>query len=110
MASTWESPRPGELALTGTALAALADELDLPTVSALVHAALAGLTAANVAVALAYISDITPEAERARRFGLFQAFFGAGFALGFGSLPDRLDGLDPERLDDGRESHAGRLP
>ena len=36
---------PARLALTGTALAALADELDLPTVSALVHAALAGLTA-----------------------------------------------------------------
>lgn len=44
--------------------------------------ALAGLTAANAAVATAYIADITPEHERARRFGMFQAFFGAGFVLG----------------------------
>ena len=44
--------------------------------------ALAGLTTANTAVAIAYITDITPEADRARRFGLFQAFFGAGFVIG----------------------------
>lgn len=44
--------------------------------------AMAGLTAANTAVATAYIADITPEAERARRFGLFHAFFGAGFVMG----------------------------
>jgi MFS transporter, DHA1 family, tetracycline resistance protein len=44
--------------------------------------AVAGLTAANTAVAMAYIADITPEAERARRYGLFHAFFGAGFVMG----------------------------
>ena len=44
--------------------------------------AVAGLTAANTAVITAYIADITPEAERARRFGLFHAFFGAGFVMG----------------------------
>ncbi|RDU96171.1 TCR/Tet family MFS transporter [Trinickia dinghuensis] len=44
--------------------------------------AVAGLTAANTAVAIAYIADITPEAERARRYGLFHAFYGAGFVLG----------------------------
>lgn len=44
--------------------------------------AIAGLTAANTAVITAYIADITPEAERARRFGLFHAFFGAGFVMG----------------------------
>jgi MFS transporter, DHA1 family, tetracycline resistance protein len=44
--------------------------------------AMAGLTAANTAVAIAYIADITPEAERPRRFGLFHAFFGAGFVMG----------------------------
>src|SRR6516164_3437664 len=44
--------------------------------------AMAGLTAANTAVTMAYIADITPEAERPRRFGLFHAFFGAGFVLG----------------------------
>jgi DHA1 family tetracycline resistance protein-like MFS transporter len=44
--------------------------------------ALAGLTCANTAVAIAYIADITPEADRARRFGLVQACFGAGFVIG----------------------------
>ncbi len=44
--------------------------------------AMAGLTAANMAVATAYIADITPESERAHRFGLFHAFFGAGFVMG----------------------------
>ncbi|HKF63201.1 MAG TPA: TCR/Tet family MFS transporter [Dongiaceae bacterium] len=44
--------------------------------------AMAGLTSANTAIATAYITDITPEAQRARRFGLSQAFFGAGFVMG----------------------------
>ncbi|WP_027554106.1 TCR/Tet family MFS transporter [Bradyrhizobium sp. Cp5.3] len=43
---------------------------------------IAGLTAANVAMITAYIADITPEMMRARRFGLFQACFGAGFVIG----------------------------
>src|SRR5580698_6178394 len=38
--------------------------------------AIAGLTSANVAIATAYITDITPEEQRARRFGLFHAMFG----------------------------------
>ena len=41
-----------------------------------------GLTSANVTVAMAYITDITPEDRRARRFGLFNAMFGAGFIVG----------------------------
>lgn len=44
--------------------------------------AIAGLTSANMAVATAYITDITPEADRARRFGLFHAMFGVGFIIG----------------------------
>jgi len=44
--------------------------------------ALAGLTGANMSVATAYLTDITPEARRARRFGLFNAVFGAGFIVG----------------------------
>jgi DHA1 family tetracycline resistance protein-like MFS transporter len=44
--------------------------------------AMTGLTAANTAVAIAYIADITPEAKRARRFGLYHAFFGGGFVIG----------------------------
>lgn len=44
--------------------------------------AIAGLTSANVSVATAYITDITPEDLRARRFGLLNAMFGAGFIVG----------------------------
>jgi DHA1 family tetracycline resistance protein-like MFS transporter len=44
--------------------------------------AIAGITGANMAVAQAYIADITPEEQRARRFGVFSAMFGLGFILG----------------------------
>lgn len=44
--------------------------------------AIAGVTAANIAVATAYITDITPEDQRARRFGWFHAMFGIGFIIG----------------------------
>jgi len=44
--------------------------------------AIAGLTSANVSVATAYITDISPEDTRARRFGLFNAMFGIGFSSG----------------------------
>ncbi|POF32287.1 TCR/Tet family MFS transporter [Roseibium marinum] len=44
--------------------------------------AIAGLTGANVSVAMAYITDISAEGQRARRFGLFSAMFGAGFIIG----------------------------
>ena len=41
-----------------------------------------GAMAANAAVANAYVADITPPEERARRFGLLGAMFGLGFILG----------------------------
>ena len=44
--------------------------------------AIAGLTSANMATATAYITDITPEEQRAQRFGLFHAMFGIGFIIG----------------------------
>ena len=37
---------------------------------------------ANAAVANAYVADITPPQERARRFGMLGAMFGIGFILG----------------------------
>ena len=37
---------------------------------------------ANIAVANAYVADITPPKERARRFGMLGAMFGIGFILG----------------------------
>jgi DHA1 family tetracycline resistance protein-like MFS transporter len=44
--------------------------------------AIAGLTSANISVATAYITDITPEDQRAGRFGLLNAMFGIGFIIG----------------------------
>lgn len=43
---------------------------------------LAGALQANAAVANAYVADITPPEERARRFGLLGAMFGLGFIAG----------------------------
>lgn len=48
----------------------------------LVGRAIAGLTSANMAVASAYITDITPEADRAARFGRVGAIMGLGFIFG----------------------------
>lgn len=42
----------------------------------------AGIAAATYATATAYIADITPPAERGRRFGLIGACFGVGFVAG----------------------------
>lgn len=44
--------------------------------------AIAGLTSANMAVATAYITDISTEEQRAQRFGYFHAMFGIGFIIG----------------------------
>ena len=44
--------------------------------------AIAGLTSANLSVATAYLTDITPADQRAKRFGLFNAMFGIGFIIG----------------------------
>ncbi len=43
---------------------------------------IAGMTAASMAVATAYIADITEEEGRARRFGFLHACFGIGFIIG----------------------------
>jgi len=48
----------------------------------LIGRAIAGLTSANMAVATAYITDISPEDKRAGRFGVFNAMFGVGFIIG----------------------------
>ena len=41
-----------------------------------------GSMQANIAVANAYVTDITPPEDRAKRFGLLGAMFGLGFILG----------------------------
>ncbi len=48
----------------------------------LIGRAIAGLTSANGAVAAAYLTDVSAEDQRARRFGLLNAMFGAGFIIG----------------------------
>lgn len=48
----------------------------------LIGRAIAGLTSANVSVATAYVTDISPPEMRARRFGLLNAMFGIGFIIG----------------------------
>jgi DHA1 family tetracycline resistance protein-like MFS transporter len=57
--------------------------------------AIAGLTSANMAVATAYITDISPEAVRAKRFGYFHAMFGIGFIIGpvLGGILDHYWGV-----------------
>ncbi len=54
---------------------------------------LSGITSASISTANAYISDITPPAERAARFGMMGAAFGIGFVIGPG-LGGILGGLD----------------
>jgi DHA1 family tetracycline resistance protein-like MFS transporter len=48
----------------------------------LIGRAIAGATSANLAVATAYTTDITPESERPARIGYLQSAFGAGFFIG----------------------------
>ncbi|MDA1330330.1 MAG: MFS transporter [Chloroflexi bacterium] len=47
-----------------------------------------GITGGNITIAQAYISDITPDDQRAQGLGLLQAAFGAGFVFGpaFGGI------------------------
>src|ERR1700746_2050956 len=45
---------------------------------------ISGITASNVSTAFAYITDITPPAERAKKFGMLGAAFGVGFVVGPG--------------------------
>jgi DHA1 family tetracycline resistance protein-like MFS transporter len=57
-------------ALAGSVLALVASRI------------IGGAMQANAAVANAYVADITPPEQRARRFGLLGAMFGIGFILG----------------------------
>lgn len=43
---------------------------------------IAGITGANMAVATAYLADISTEEDRAGRYGLLNASFGVGFVVG----------------------------
>jgi DHA1 family tetracycline resistance protein-like MFS transporter len=43
---------------------------------------LSGIASSSIATAYAYVADVTPADQRAARFGLLGAAFGAGFVLG----------------------------
>jgi MFS transporter, DHA1 family, tetracycline resistance protein len=43
---------------------------------------ISGITTSNISTAFAYITDITPPENRAKRFGLVGAAFGLGFVIG----------------------------
>ena len=54
---------------------------------------LSGAMQSNISVANAYVADITPPQDRAKRFGLLGAMFGIGFILGpvMGGLLGAID-------------------
>jgi MFS transporter, DHA1 family, tetracycline resistance protein len=54
---------------------------------------ISGAMQANISVANAYVADITPPEERAKRFGMLGAMFGVGFILGpvMGGLLGAID-------------------
>jgi len=70
------------LSLAGAALNYLLLAFSSSLIWLLIGRAIAGMTSANVSVAMAYITDISPPETRARRFGLFNAMFGLGFIVG----------------------------
>ena len=70
------------LSLCGAALDYLLMALAPNLAFLVVGRAIAGITAANMAVASAYITDISPEDQRAKRFGYFHAMWGIGFIIG----------------------------
>lgn len=64
--------------VVGYVLLALAQSLSMLFIARM----LAGITAANISVAQAYISDITDAKNRGRGLGLLGAAFGLGFIIG----------------------------
>lgn len=81
------SDRYGRRAVLLASLAgACVDSVVMATAPALwilfVGRALAGITGATTSVTYAYVADVTPEAQRTRRFGQLNAAFGVGFIAG----------------------------
>ncbi|SEQ38446.1 MFS transporter, DHA1 family, tetracycline resistance protein [Devosia sp. YR412] len=70
------------LSLAGTLLDYLVMALSPLGWVLVVGRAMAGITSANMAVASAYITDITPAEQRAQRFGLVGAVMSMGFIVG----------------------------
>jgi MFS transporter, DHA1 family, tetracycline resistance protein len=77
----------------GLALSFLATALATSLSMLLVIRLVGGAMQANMSVSSAYVADITPPEERARRFGMLGAMFGLGFILGpvMGGLLGAID-------------------
>jgi DHA1 family tetracycline resistance protein-like MFS transporter len=67
---------------SGLMLSFFATAMATSVVMLLVIRLVAGAMQANLSVANAYVADITPPDQRARRFGMLGAMFGVGFILG----------------------------
>lgn len=76
------------------ALLALVDSL----IALVAARAFAGAMAGNLAVAQAYVADVTPQGERTRGMGLFGAAVGLGFVAG-PAVGGLLAGPDPANAD-----------
>ncbi len=70
------------IGFSGLALSFFATALSTSLAMLIVIRVIGGAMQANLSVANAYVADITPPAERARRFGMLGAMFGLGFILG----------------------------
>lgn len=81
------------LGFCGLAMSFLATALASSLWMLVVIRAVSGAMQANMSVGNAYVADITPPEERAKRFGMLGAMFGLGFILGpvVGGLLGALD-------------------
>ena len=81
------------LGFCGLALSFLATALATALWMLVAVRLVSGAMQANISVSNAYVADITPPEERARRFGMLGAMFGLGFILGpvMGGLLGALD-------------------
>lgn len=70
------------ISIAGTTVDYLAMAFSPNVTVLLIGRGIAGLTSANLAVAMAYTTDITPESDRPARIGYLQSAFGAGFFIG----------------------------
>ena len=70
------------LSYVGFALASAIENHTVALWALLVSRAFAGVCGANIAVAHAYIADVTPPAERSKKMGLIGMAFGLGFLFG----------------------------
>ena len=81
------------LGFCGLALSFLATALATALWMLIAVRLVSGAMQANMSVSNAYVADITPPEERARRFGMLGAMFGLGFILGpvMGGLLGAID-------------------